>query len=73
MERGERRGSAAAVAAMALSACCRRKALLQHFGERRGRCDAAVELPCDFCLSPATVVGSHALLSVNEVKICGKV
>lgn len=56
LERGERSGSAAGVADMALSACCRRKAVLEHFGERRGRCNAAEEEACDFCQSPSQVV-----------------
>lgn len=56
LERGERTGSTAAVAAMAMSACCRRKTLLKHFGECRGRCNAAQEELCDFCQSPKLVV-----------------
>jgi hypothetical protein len=31
---------------------CRRKQLLAHFGEKRGGCDPAVELPCDWCHDP---------------------
>lgn len=31
---------------------CRRKQLLAHFGEKRGACDAAGELPCDYCRDP---------------------
>ena len=31
---------------------CRRRRLLAFFGEARGACDAAVELPCDFCTDP---------------------
>ncbi len=56
LERGDRVGSTAAVADMALSACCRRKALLEHFGERCGRCIAAEEELCDFCQSPKELV-----------------
>jgi hypothetical protein len=56
MEKGMRCGSVAAVAGLALSASCRRKGLLEHFGERRGRCIPAEEQPCDFCQSPAAVV-----------------
>ena len=55
MEVGDRRGSAGAVADMALTACCRRKALLAYFGERRGRCESSEEL-CDFCSDPKAVV-----------------
>ena len=55
MEVGDRRGSAGAVADMALTACCRRKALLAYFGERRGRCESPEEL-CDFCSNPKAVV-----------------
>lgn len=55
MEVGDRRGSAGAVADMALTACCRRKALLAYFGERRGRCEPSEEL-CDFCSDPKAVV-----------------
>ncbi len=63
MEKGERTGSTAAVADMALSACCKRRALLAHFGERRGRCIATEEELCDFCQSPEHVVRrSHAFL-----------
>ena len=57
VEKGERQGSVAAVAELALSACCRRKGLLQHFGERRGQCHAAAEQLCDFCRDPRSVVG----------------
>ncbi|CAL8466731.1 g6267 [Coccomyxa elongata] len=62
MERGERAGSTAAVAGMALSACCRRKALLEHFGERRGRCITTEEELCDFCQSPEHVAATVARL-----------
>lgn len=31
---------------------CRRKQLLAHFDEKRGGCDAAIELPCDWCHDP---------------------
>ena len=55
MEVGERRGSAAAVADLALTACCRRKALLAYFGEKRGRCESPEEL-CDFCTDSKAVV-----------------
>ena len=60
MEVGDRRGSAGAVADMALTACCRRKALLAYFGERRGRCESPEEL-CDFCSNPKAVVCIPAL------------
>ena len=53
---GDRRGSVEAVADMALTACCRRKALLAYFGERRGRCQAPDEELCDFCRDPKAVV-----------------
>ena len=56
VEKEGRQGSVAAVAGLALSACCRRKGLLQHFGERRDRCDAAAEQLCDFCRDPRSVV-----------------
>ena len=58
MEVGDRRGSAEAVADLALTACCRRKALLAYFGEKRGRCQPSEEL-CDFCRDPKAVVGLH--------------
>ncbi|KAK9916772.1 hypothetical protein WJX75_006776 [Coccomyxa subellipsoidea] len=62
LERGERSGSAAGMADMALSACCRRKAVLEHFGEHRGRCNAAEEEACDFCQSPKQVAAAVARL-----------
>lgn len=55
MEVGGRRGSATAVANLALTPCCRRKALLAYFGEKRGRCKPPEEL-CDFCRDPEAVV-----------------
>ena len=62
MEVGYRRGSAEAVADLGLTACCRRKALLAYFGEKRDRCQAPEEL-CDFCRDPKAVVGSsHTVL-----------
>ena len=57
MEVGDRRGSAEAVGDLVLTACCRRKALLAYFGEKRGRCEPPEEL-CDFCRDPKAVVGS---------------
>ena len=69
MERNERTGSTATVADMALSACCRRKALLEHFGERRGRCNAAEEEPCDFCQSPKHVVRRTLVLLDENVPL----
>lgn len=53
---GDRRGCVEAVADMALTACCRRKALLAYFGERSGRCQAPEEELCDFCRNPKAVV-----------------
>ena len=73
MEVGERRGSAAAVADLALTACCRRKALLAYFGEKRGRCEPSEEL-CDFCNDPKAVVGScHAEHSFTGAIMLGVV
>ncbi len=59
MEVGDRRGSAEAVGDLALTACCRRKALLAYFGEKRGRCEPPEEL-CDFCRDPKAVVGAFS-------------
>ena len=71
MEVGDRRGSAGAVADMALTACCRRKALLAYFGERRGRCESSEEL-CDFCSDPKAVVCIRAHYSkVAKATVCG--
>ncbi|KAK9823328.1 hypothetical protein WJX72_001962 [[Myrmecia] bisecta] len=56
LEKGARAGNVAAVAAYALHPACRRKALLSHFHEKRAACNPAVELPCDFCQHPKTVV-----------------
>ena len=53
---GDRRGCVEAVADMAMTACCRRKALLAYFGEHRGRCQAPEEELCDFCRNPKAVV-----------------
>jgi RecQ zinc-binding len=39
---------------------CRRRQLLAHFGEKRGGCDPAVELPCDWCCDPK--VAEYAML-----------
>lgn len=37
------------VGSLCTGAGCRRKAVLRYFGEQRGGCDAADELPCDWC------------------------
>jgi RecQ family ATP-dependent DNA helicase len=67
MERGERRGATAAVAAWAQNAACRRRALLAHFGERHGACDtAAGEQLCDFCADGRAV---RAALAAVERKL----
>ncbi len=63
---GDRRGSVEAMADMALTACCRRKALLAYFGERRGRCQAQEEELCDFCRDPKAVVIPRSLTHHNN-------
>lgn len=50
LERGSNRaGAAAEVGILCTGAGCRRKAVLRYFGEQRGGCDPASELPCDWC------------------------
>ncbi|KFM28682.1 ATP-dependent DNA helicase Q-like 3 [Auxenochlorella protothecoides] len=57
LERGERRGAMAEVAAIVQGARCRRKALLAYFGERRGTCctPAQGEESCDVCTDAQAV------------------
>ncbi|GBF97647.1 ATP-dependent DNA helicase Q-like [Raphidocelis subcapitata] len=55
LERAHRQGNIGAVSDILCSAGCRRRRLLKFFGEERGPCDAAVELPCDACLEPDAV------------------
>ncbi|CAL5227140.1 g10051 [Coccomyxa viridis] len=64
MEVGDRRGSAEAVGDLALTACCRRKALLAYFGEKRGRCEPPEEL-CDFCRDPKALAAMVAKLDTK--------
>ena len=72
MEVGDRRGSSEAVADLALTACCRRKALLAYFGERRGRCEPSEEA-CDFCRDPKAVVRFlFAHLKAAKIASCHK-
>lgn len=65
LERGERRGSAAAVAEYALAPACRRAALLGHFHERGARCRPGADARCDFCAGPAAVAARLAALEAR--------
>ncbi|KAF8066301.1 SAE2 [Scenedesmus sp. PABB004] len=48
-----RSGAAAAVAGFACLPGCKRRRLLDFFGQKRGACDAAQEQLCDYCAAPA--------------------
>jgi superfamily II DNA helicase RecQ len=66
MEKGERAGSAAAVAGYLQQSGCRRRALLAHFSEKRGPCSAQDgEELCDYCQRPGAVVSQ--LAKVEEI------
>lgn len=54
LEKGQR--GAAAVAGYLMQCQCRRKALLDHFGEKRAVCNAAAEEPCDVCRDAGVAV-----------------
>ena len=62
MERGERQGAVAAVAAYCQGATCRRRAVLNHLGEGRAAgCDAAAgEQSCDACRDPQSAAAAVA-------------
>lgn len=36
-------------------AYCRRKRMVNYFGEQRGSCNASGDLPCDYCRCPSSV------------------
>ena len=62
------------MADLALTACCRRKALLAYFGEHRGRCEPPEEL-CDFCTDLKVQKDQLSIASsgLNMVQILGPV
>ncbi|KAG1666881.1 hypothetical protein FOA52_013514 [Chlamydomonas sp. UWO 241] len=56
LEKASRRGAVDAVDKLLMAPGCRRKKLLQFFGERREACGAvAGEMLCDFCTDPEGV------------------
>ena len=62
------------MADLALTACCRRKALLAYFGEHRGRCEPPEEL-CDFCTDLKVQKDQLSIASsgLNMLQILGPV
>jgi hypothetical protein len=73
LEKGQRAGATAAVIAYCTEAKCRRRALLAHFEEKRGACDAVVEACCDYCLAPGEVARQLARLDSVLASAAGPV
>ncbi|GIL86246.1 hypothetical protein Vretimale_13751 [Volvox reticuliferus] len=67
MERGTRTGAVAEVASYVHGRSCRRKCILNFFGEQSGSCRSECDEICDYCADPRAV--QHALSQLEKREI----
>ncbi|GIL53905.1 hypothetical protein Vafri_9495 [Volvox africanus] len=67
MERGTRTGAVAEVASYVHGRSCRRKCILNFFGEQSGPCRSECDEICDYCADPCAVQRALSQLEKQEI------